>query len=144
MSKLHVCRLNVHHKTGEQWEFAQNWKAVIYPWSESTGMIPFWSTNSIYYTMSESTGMIPVWSTPQIIHTEWQLPLSGVHSIMMEKLCLPGEGGWCTPTPFTISTITYKVVVYVPPERVDTLPSPPISTQLFLCTPLGSNFMITV
>ncbi len=26
------------------------------------------------------------------VHTEWQLPLSGVHSIMMEKLAQPGEG----------------------------------------------------
>jgi hypothetical protein len=30
------------------------------------------------------------------VHTEWQLPLSGVHSIMMEKLARPGEGGKCT------------------------------------------------
>ncbi len=30
-------------------------------------------------------------------HTEWQLPLSGVYSIMMEKLAQPG---------FTLSTIT--------------------------------------
>ncbi len=28
-------------------------------------------------------------------YTEWQLPISGVHSIMMA-----GEGGGCTPTPF--------------------------------------------
>ncbi len=26
------------------------------------------------------------------VHTEWQLPLSGVQSIMMEKLVQPGEG----------------------------------------------------
>ncbi len=33
--------------------------------------------------------------------TEWERPLSGVHSIMMEKLAQPGEGGGgCTPTPF--------------------------------------------
>ncbi len=32
--------------------------------------------------------------------TAWQLPLSGVHSIMMEKLAQPVEVGWCTPTPF--------------------------------------------
>jgi hypothetical protein len=32
--------------------------------------------------------------------TERQLPLSGEHSIMMEKLAQPGEGGECTPTPF--------------------------------------------
>jgi hypothetical protein len=43
---------------------------------------------------------------------------------MMEKSAQPGEGGGCTPTPFhySISTITYKVVVYAPAERADTLP----------------------
>jgi hypothetical protein len=34
------------------------------------------------------------------IHTEWQRPLSGVHSIMMEKLAHDGEGGGHMPTPF--------------------------------------------
>ncbi len=33
-------------------------------------------------------------------YTEWQLSLSGVHSIMMEKLAQAGAGGGgCTPTP---------------------------------------------
>ncbi len=32
--------------------------------------------------------------------TEGQWPLSGVHSIMMEKPAQPGVGGWCTPSPF--------------------------------------------
>ncbi len=33
--------------------------------------------------------------------TEWQRPLSGVHSIMTEKFAQAGEGGGCTPaTPF--------------------------------------------
>jgi hypothetical protein len=44
-------------------------------------------------------------------YTEWQRPLSGVHSIMMVKSAQPGEGGGCTPSPFTPSTITSKVVV---------------------------------
>jgi hypothetical protein len=56
------------------------------------------------------------------VHTEWQLPLSGVHSIMMEKLAQAAEGGVAPPSPFNISTITYKVVVYAPAERADTLP----------------------
>jgi hypothetical protein len=30
--------------------------------------------------------------------------------------------GGARPSPFTISTITYKVVVYAPGERADTLP----------------------
>jgi hypothetical protein len=48
-------------------------------------------------------------------------PVSGVHSIMMEKLAQPGEGGGAHPPPFTMSTITYKVVVYAPAVRADTL-----------------------
>ncbi len=34
------------------------------------------------------------------VHTEWQWPLSGVHSIMMEKSAQPGECGECTAIPF--------------------------------------------
>jgi hypothetical protein len=51
-----------------------------------------------------------------------QLPFSGAHSIMMGKFSQPGVGVGARPSPFTISTITYKVVVYVPDERADTLP----------------------
>ncbi len=43
------------------------------------------------------------------VHTEWQLPLSGIHSIMMEKFAQPDVRG--VHVPFNISTITYKVVV---------------------------------
>ncbi len=39
-------------------------------------------------------------SDPQSTYTEWQLPLSDVHSIMMEKLAQAGEGGGCTPIAF--------------------------------------------
>jgi hypothetical protein len=57
------------------------------------------------------------------VHTEWQLPVSGVHSIIrVEKLAQPGEGGGARPPPFTLVTITYKVAVYAPAERADTLP----------------------
>jgi hypothetical protein len=45
---------------------------------------------------------------------------------MMEKLALPGKGGGMPPPPFTIFTITYKVAVYAPTERADTL------TQFYL------------
>jgi hypothetical protein len=57
-------------------------------------------------------------------YTEWQRLLTGLHSIMMEKLAQA----------FTISTITYKVVVYAPAERADTS-IPPISTlsHIVLC-----------
>ncbi len=40
----------------------------------------------------------------------------GVLSIMMEKSALAG------PAPFTLFTITYKVALYAPAERADTLP----------------------
>ncbi len=33
------------------------------------------------------------------VHTKWQRPLSGVHSIMVKKLAQAGEGGGCTATP---------------------------------------------
>ena len=67
-------------------------------------------------------------------------PLSGVHPIMMEKSALAGEGGGCKPTPFTIFTIKYKVAVYAPAERADTVP-PSISSlpDNVLCVP-SSHF----
>jgi hypothetical protein len=53
------------------------------------------------------------------VHTEWRLPISGVHPIMMEKSALAGEGGGgCTPTPFQPINITYKVAVYAPEAGV--------------------------
>jgi hypothetical protein len=50
------------------------------------------------------------------VHTEWQRPLSGAHSIMMEKLAQAGVGGWCTTTYFhyIVFTITYNIAVYTP------------------------------
>jgi hypothetical protein len=60
------------------------------------------------------------------VHTQWQWPISGVHSIMMEKLALVMVRVHSTqsPTPFrsTVCTITYKVAVYAPDERADSLP----------------------
>jgi hypothetical protein len=54
-------------------------------------------------------------------YIEWQWPLSDIHSIMMEKSAQPGEGGNArSPLPFTVSTITSKVVVYTTAERADT------------------------
>ncbi len=51
-----------------------------------------------------------------------QRPLSDVHSIMMEKLAQAGAGGCAPSSPSTIFTIKYKVAVYAPAERADTLP----------------------
>jgi hypothetical protein len=39
---------------------------------------------------------------------------------MMEKIAQAVRVGGEPPPPFTISTITYKVVVYTPAERADT------------------------
>jgi hypothetical protein len=63
-------------------------------------------------------------SKPQSIHREWQWPLSGVHSIIRVKSAEPGRGGDTRPPPppFTLSTITSKVVVYAPAKRAGTLP----------------------
>jgi hypothetical protein len=44
-------------------------------------------------------------------HTKWQRPLSGVHSIIMEKF---SHAGCARVPPFAIFTITYKVAVYTP------------------------------
>ncbi len=44
---------------------------------------------------------------------------------MMEKLAQAGEGGGCTtlsPFHYTVSTTTYKGVVYAPAVKADTLP----------------------
>ena len=69
------------------------------------------------------------------VYTEWQWPLSDVHSLVMEKLANAGEGegGGARPPSFTIVTITYKVAVYAPAERADTVHSP-----CFISTPMYS------
>jgi hypothetical protein len=40
---------------------------------------------------------------------------------MMEKSALACEGGGCTPPPFTLFTLIYKVAVYAPAQRADNL-----------------------
>ncbi len=60
-----------------------------------------------------------------------------VHSIMMENSALAGEGGGCTPTPSILFTITYKVAVYAPAERADTLPVYSVATPLTFPTELA-------
>jgi hypothetical protein len=66
-------------------------------------------------------------------HTEWQRPLSGVHSIVMEKLAQAGVGEGARPPLFTIFTITYKVAMYAPAERADILYSPYFIHPYALC-----------
>ncbi len=54
-----------------------------------------------------------------LLTTEYTQSGNGVHSIMMEKSALAGESA--RPPLFTLFTITYKVAVYAPAERADTL-----------------------
>ncbi len=62
------------------------------------------------------------------VHTEWQWPISGAHSIMMEKSALASEGGWCLPTPSAHPLSLYlpsstKLQMYAPAEStLTTLP----------------------
>jgi hypothetical protein len=60
-------------------------------------------------------------STDERVQINWQWPLFDVHSIMMIKSAQSGEGGGARPSPFTLSTIASKVVVYALAERANTL-----------------------
>ncbi len=62
--------------------------------------------------------------------TQWQWPLSGVHSIMLVKSAQAGEDGGCTPSPFySTYTITSKFAVSAPAEcKADTLQYPYFSS----------------
>jgi hypothetical protein len=53
----------------------------------------------------------------------------------MEKSAQAGEGGGASPPHFTISTITYKVVVFSPAERADTHPLFPLYTYTYSVGP---------
>ncbi len=57
------------------------------------------------------------------VHTEWQRPLSGVHSIMMEKLAQASEGGGglhAHPLHYSYSYVQ-SCNVHAPAEWADTL-----------------------
>ncbi len=75
----------------------------------------------------------------EYIHKDWQWPLSGEHSIMMVKSAQPGEGGVARPPPFTLSTITCKVLVYAPAERADTLHISPLRLYVLCGLSIGSG-----
>ncbi len=47
--------------------------------------------------------------TDHRVHTEWQWPLSGLHSIMMEKLAQSVKGEGCTPLPTPFPYICHHV-----------------------------------
>ncbi len=82
---------------------------------------------------------------PETEYTEWQRPLSGIHSIMMEKLAQGGEGGagGARPPPCNISTITYKVVAYAPAERAYTLPLFLLYLYMYSVIPAQRNQNVT-
>jgi hypothetical protein len=48
-----------------------------------------------------------------LFDTECQWPLSGIHSIMMEKSAQPADGGGCTPVPF------YYIYHHAPAEKAN-------------------------
>jgi hypothetical protein len=65
------------------------------------------------------------------VHTEWQRPLSGVHSIVMENSALAGEGGGgCTPNPLHSlpsrpklpCTLQLRGQIHVYTPRISSLP----------------------
>jgi hypothetical protein len=71
----------------------------------------------------EETAPVGSYTCRLVTCSEWQLPLFGVHSILMEKLATAGMVGMVgarTP-PFTTFNITYKVAVYSPAKWADTL-----------------------
>jgi hypothetical protein len=72
------------------------------------------------------------------VHTEWQWPLSGVHSIMMVKPAQPGEVGGCSPTPFhSIYHHERSCIVCAPAESRCTVHTPYFSSTptCTLCSP---------
>jgi hypothetical protein len=70
-------------------------------------------------------------------YTEWQRSPSGVHAIIMEKIAQAGDCGGARPPPFTLSAITYKVLVYALAESGDTLP-------LFLLYPYMFSVVLSI
>jgi hypothetical protein len=57
---------------------------------------------SVCFFLSSSFFTLPHSYSGHRVHTEWQRPLSSVHSIMIEKLAQAGEGGECTPTSLSL------------------------------------------
>ena len=60
-------------------------------------------------------------TTDERVQTDRQWPLSSLHSIMMVNSAQPSAGRGCTPSPFTQTTITSKIVEYAPAEKAGTL-----------------------
>ncbi len=99
-TSLHL-KSPVHvHRLGANWQ-SEGSKRLPTPGSES---IRKWKTGSTALDWLETSGTVlnkrdhsvqepsPIRGSPRE-HTKWQRPISGVHSIMMEKLALACEGG---------------------------------------------------
>ncbi len=75
---------------------------VLYVWTDRTmSCIQFYVlSRRLVLTLSHSPILptVPVHRVP----TEWQWPLSGVHSIMMVKSAQPGEGGGVHALPLSL------------------------------------------
>ncbi len=74
----------------------------------------------VWYLYCISDHRVNLFHSHHRVCTEWQRPLSGVHTIMMEKFAHAGEGGRCTPTPFHY--IYHHVQSWMSAERACTLP----------------------
>ncbi len=84
-------------------------------------------------------GINQVYTTVCVVSnpTERQWLISGVHSIMMEKSALTGKGGGVRSPPFTLFTVTYKVAVSAPAERIGAFPLFHLYPILLCGQPLG-------
>jgi hypothetical protein len=93
-----------------------------------------YSPTGLVLTLSSSLTPLPT-----VLSTEWQWPLSGVHSHHDDKNqpSLVRVGGGARSPPFTLSTII-KVVVYAPAETADTLPLFLLYPLYVLCGPVLS------
>jgi hypothetical protein len=75
---------------------------------------------SIFFSLSVSS--FNILCSYHSAHTEWQCPISGAHSIMMDKSAHADECGWCKPTHFSLYLLSCTKSVYAPAVRKETLP----------------------
>ncbi len=71
--------------------------------------------------------------TDERVQIDWQWPLYGAYSKKMVKSAQSGDGGGgARPPPFTLSTITSKVVLYDPAMRAETAHSSYFASVILL------------
>jgi hypothetical protein len=74
------------------------------------------------------------------VHTEWQLPLSGVHSIIMEKSGQPGERGVVYAHPLSLY-LTSLTKLWCTLQLRGQIPSP-FFYSTPICTLWGSHILV--